>query len=188
MWPSRFTAGGEAPQTGPDKAFYLEVMLKAQVSGKEVRRGREGKAPTPGVRLAHGGSREQRGLGLRAAHLREHTAPPLPAEGGRLLPGRSSHWQSGAGGPPGGHLRVRSPRFKSTRVINIGVWTYCTYPQICTLASTYRQANIHIGFHLSGKLPGSRIGGSQDPPKESWCMALPWTSPLTGLSNAYIAR
>ena len=144
----------------------------------------------PGVRLAHGGSREQRGLGLRAAHLREHTAPPLPAEGQGLLPGRSSHWQgqglllgcsshwqgqglllgrsshwqSGARGPPGGHLRVHTPRFKSTWVTDIGMWTYRTYLQICTLASTYRQANIHTGFYPSGKLPGSRIGGSQDPP------------------------
>ena len=157
----------------------------------------------PGVRLAHGGSRERRGLGLRAAHLREHTAPPLPAEGQGLLPGRSSHWQgqglllgcsshwqgqglllgcsshwqgqglllgrsshwqSGARGPPGGHLRVHTPRFKSTWVTDIGMWTYRTYLQICTLASTYRQANIHTGFYPSGKLPGSRIGGSQDPP------------------------
>lgn len=162
------TAGREAPQTGPDKdvstAFYLEVMLKAQVRGKEVRRGHEGRAPMPGVRLAHGGSRERRGLGLGAAHLREHTAPPLPAEGQGLLPGRSSHWQSGARGPPGGHLSVHTPRFKSTWVTDIGMWTYRTYLQICTLASTYRQANIHTGFYPSGKLAGSRIGGSQDPP------------------------
>ena len=135
-----------------------------------------------------GSSREQRGLGLRAAHLREHTAPPRPAEGRRLLLGRSSHWQSGAGGPPGGHLRVRAPRLKSTRVTDVGVWTYCTYLQVGKLASTYRQANIHASFHPSGKLPGSRIGGSQGLPRESWCMPLPWTSPMTGLSNAYIPR